>query len=147
MTTNAIGRALTGHLLPPRQPGLREAIEPALVDAKAGARLLSVSPRKFHELRPLLPAPVVLSARVVRWKTADLRRYVEGLAGAEARPEPSQLAAARVKRRVADVCGADAADFAGSPRKPKTPRAVGKRAVQSNSEVDTVNLPLPGIEG
>lgn len=147
MTTNAIGRALTGHLSTPRQPGPVLQIDPALVDAKAGARLMSISVRKFHALRPELPPPVVLGARVVRWKTAELRRYVESLAAAHERTEPPQLAAARISRRDVAAFGARAEGSAAAGPEVKSRRGVGKRPVQSNPQVDTVTLPLPGIEG
>ncbi len=139
---NSMGK-LTAHLTSAiaagrqLEPGAR--VEPALVDAKQAAHFLCVSLRGFHTLRPQLPAPVVLGGgRVVRWKTAELRSYVDGLAAAAARPEPPQLAAARVKKQGADdVRGAEAAEPAATGLKPQPRRGAGKRPVQSNPQEQT----------
>lgn len=77
-------------------------VEPALVPAAGGARILGVSLRTFHKLRPQLPAPVELGPRCLRWRVAELRQWIaERAAIATARPEPERLAKARRGRPVA----------------------------------------------
>lgn len=73
------------------------AAHAALVGAKTGASLLDISERKFHELRKRedFPRPVVLGARVVRWRVAELMAWAASLPAESSRPEPEQLRRAR----------------------------------------------------
>lgn len=139
MTTNKLPGKLTAHLesaFQATQPRPKPvSVEPALLDARRAAALLSVSLRKFHSLRPQLPAPVVLGSRVVRWKTAALREYVELMEIAGPRTEPPQLAASRVERRHADgPNGATLGDSNGYGPESAARRGPGKRPVQSNPD-------------
>lgn len=147
MKKTTIGEALTGHLVLNRASEAPQRREPALVDASQGAALLNVSVRKFHDLRAILPPPVVLSSRVVRWRTADLLQFVARLPATTDRPEPSQLAAARTNRRASLGNGAFAADKAPLPTQSKATRGGRQRAVQSNSEAGDEAVPGPGIAG
>jgi predicted DNA-binding transcriptional regulator AlpA len=130
---------LTAHLastLGPRRAAARLAacIEPALLDARQGADFIGVSLRKFHALRPDLPPPVVLATRVVRWKTAALRQYVENLTAAGPRPEPAQLAAARAQKQPGTPVGGKPAEAGKASVVSKASSGVRRRAVQSNHE-------------
>lgn len=135
-TNHAMG-SLTAHLTSAiasrRQHDLSQVVEPALLDARQGAQLLCVSLRKFHALRPHLPEPVTLGGRVVRWRTAELRSYVAALAAAATRPEPPQLAAARVsKQAVEEPSGGNKAEAGPSNPEREASRGPRKRAVPSN---------------
>jgi predicted DNA-binding transcriptional regulator AlpA len=122
MKPTSIGEALTGHLRRTRRAETDHQIEPALLDARQGAALLGVSLRKFHALRPTLPLPVVLSSRVVRWRTAELHLFVESLAADSDRGEPVQLAAARTRKRAGAKSGASEADTEVPPASSKATR-------------------------
>lgn len=113
-------------------------VEPALLTVDQAAQLLGVSRRKFHSLRTGLPAPVVLGARVVRWRTADLRGYVEQLAATGPRSEPSHLAAARARKKGShDGVGAALAGTTAIEPESEPARGSGKRPAQSNSNATT----------
>lgn len=111
-------------------------IEPALVDARDAARMLSISLRAFHGMRSVLPKPVVLGVRAVRWKTSELRQFVEQLAGTHLRPEPPQLAAGRQAKRALQDQGGD--HVAGPNHRPALSKAgsrAAQRPVQSNPQI------------
>lgn len=76
----------------------------ALLDANEGAAFLGISVRKFYQLRAqgLLPSPVRLGERTVRYRRSDLVTFVERLQVADTIPEPEQLAAGRMKRLSAE---------------------------------------------
>ena len=134
MKPKNIGEVLTGHLRRTRRAEVNHLIEPALLDARQGAALLGVSLRKFHALRPNLPLPVVLSSRVVRWRTAELHLFVESLVADPDRGEPVQLADARTRMRAGDKTGASEADREVAPAPCKSARGDWQRPVQSNPE-------------
>lgn len=99
--------------------------------------MLGVSLRKFQSMRPILPTPVVLGPRAVRWKTAELRRYVEELVGAGCRPEPPQLAAARRNEETLTQAGDVEVEGNAQSAVIKGRRGVGQRAVPSNRPAGT----------
>jgi predicted DNA-binding transcriptional regulator AlpA len=74
---------------------------PILVDAVegAGARLLRISERRFHELRrePGFPAAVVLGARNVRWLREEIVDYARSLPRVAVLNEPAQFQARRAR--------------------------------------------------
>ena len=126
---NEIASALTGHHA--AKPGVKFAPPTALLaTARDGARILNVSLRTFHALRPKLPAPIVLGLRSVRWRIADLTTFVEGQPAAQPTPEPEQLRIGKAARRgtavslLAERTCSDAQIQAG--------RGVGLPAVPSN---------------
>lgn len=69
------------------------------VDAKEGARLLSVSLRQFHNLRKIdgFPAPRLLAARSPRWLRSELEAFLVNMPRSLS-DEPAQLAAARAAK-------------------------------------------------
>ena len=105
MTHHQIAAALAGRFgnSLPRQPVTLP--DRLLLSATESAGLLGMSLRKFHQTRPELPDPVVIGARHVRWRRADLVAWVESLTGVADRSEPSQLVAGKTKKRVAQECG------------------------------------------
>lgn len=106
-------------------------IEQLLLSAPEAAEMLGMCVRRFHQLRPTLPQPVVLGARHVRWRRADLVAWVEGLtAPTNGLPEPAQLRASRAarKRREADQL----ADFELSPQQRQQQRGRQQSAHPSN---------------
>lgn len=130
-TFNQIGAALTGNL---RQLQLAQALPPApsslLLTARQGADLLGVSLRMFHGMRALLPKPVVLGPRCVRWRREDLLQYVQTLqAATEPRPEPQQLRAGRDKRKGS---GGQMAGCVGEPALTQAEPRVGRTLVPSS---------------
>jgi predicted DNA-binding transcriptional regulator AlpA len=138
--------ALTGRRRAPKPTASTPQIAPALLDAKAGASLLSVSLRKFHQLRDELPKPVRLSARVVRWRRSELLSYVENLAVAgERQDEPPQLAAGKARKhartpKAGDRPGALSAD-SGAPTA-ETHAGRGVRLPMQQSNPGREGLPL-----
>jgi predicted DNA-binding transcriptional regulator AlpA len=116
--------SLTRPLLS-RAPVASQA-ERLLVSAAEAAHFLGVSLRKFQQLRKTLPEPVLLGARVVRWRRADLVAWVAALGTAGARSEPPQLAASRDKRRAG---AGTAGDLTGtvSPQPRKASNHAGDR--------------------
>lgn len=76
-------------------------IRALLLNAVEAALFLGISERKFHAMRGSegFPAPVYLGARSVRFRAADLERYVSNLPESN-RAEPAHLAnpTARSKR-------------------------------------------------
>lgn len=94
-----IHAALTGSLRTPKAVGGAASQERLLLSATEAASLLGMSLRKFHQTRPELPAPVVIGPRHVRWRRADLDRWVSDLATVSIRIEPAQLTAGKLKRR------------------------------------------------
>jgi predicted DNA-binding transcriptional regulator AlpA len=129
-----IHSALTAHRMgathretPPPKP------EPLLLTASEASKLLGMSVRQFHKLRPRLPAPVVLGPRHVRWRRTDLIGWVAGLhAQTDARPEPPQLRAGKLRRT--NCAGGALADSGGSPPETKHWRGSQKSASLSNPE-------------
>lgn len=121
-----IHAALTGHRRAiDEHPQRVSAPEPLLLTATEAARLLGMSVRQFHKLRPQLPAPVVLGPRHVRWRRADMCDWVAALdAESSARPEPTQLRAGKVRKNpgvggpVAETiaCTAESEHLCGSRR-------------------------------
>lgn len=100
-TFTQIGAALTGTLRQLRQSQIPQP-DPSslLLTARQGADLLGVSLRMFHGMRTVMPKPVVLGPRCVRWRREDLQQFVLALqAASEPRPEPPQLRAGRDKRQ------------------------------------------------
>lgn len=100
-TFNQIGAALTGTLRQLRQAQVPQPAPSALLlTARQGADLLGVSLRMFHGMRSVMPKPVVLGPRCVRWRREDLLQFVLALqAASEPRQEPPQLRAGRDKRQ------------------------------------------------
>jgi predicted DNA-binding transcriptional regulator AlpA len=60
---------------------LLEADAAELLDAAAAARLLGISEPSLYRLRSAgkCPAPVKLSAGLVRWRRSELLDYIRGL--------------------------------------------------------------------
>ena len=58
-----------------------------LLTAEEFARVLAVSKRTLFRLRSknLIPTPVVISAKIIRWRTRDVRAYLNGLPERKAR--------------------------------------------------------------
>jgi hypothetical protein len=108
--------------------------------------MLGVSLRKFHAMRTELPAPVVLGPRAVRWKAADLRRYVEDLVGVDHRPEPRQLSAALAKEAKPGLIGAPAVESEATRSAIERRRGFGQKPVQSNPEGGTDAESVAGIQ-
>jgi len=74
---------------------------PALLTAAEAARdIYSVSERTFHNMRArgLVPAPVVLGPRLLRWVRADLEAATATLPRQERATEPPQLLRSRIER-------------------------------------------------
>jgi predicted DNA-binding transcriptional regulator AlpA len=103
MTHQALSQALTAHRAPPKSLAASFADkrpEPLLLTALQSASLLGMSERRFHQLRPQLPAPVVLGVRHVRWKRSSLVAWVNSLESEGAqRPEPTQLRGSDKRRK------------------------------------------------
>jgi hypothetical protein len=78
---------------------------PTFVNADQAARdIFQVSLRKFQQLRDsgLIPPPLELGSRCLRWSRDELIATVQRLAPRQtAKLEPSQLAQARAERKVA----------------------------------------------
>jgi predicted DNA-binding transcriptional regulator AlpA len=115
-------------------------IEPALINAKDAAQMLGVSVRKFHSMRADLPAPVLLGPRAVRWKTAELRKFVDELVEAGARSEPPQLAAARDKEAKVELIGASAVECEARGSAIEHHCGVGRSPGQSNPKSPSEHL-------
>lgn len=124
-TFHHIGAALTGTL-PSKNADTMPTYATApslLLDARQGAQLMGISLRKFHAMRPVLPQPVVLGSRCVRWRLEELMNYVHGLQTTpEPRQEPPQLRAGRERRQLS---GADVAGLAGEGAEGVTEVGVG----------------------
>jgi predicted DNA-binding transcriptional regulator AlpA len=73
----------------------------ALLKEEEAARLCGVCPRKFAKLREagLVPEPLVLGPRALRWVESELVEALLRLPRAKALPVPPQLARARLARR------------------------------------------------
>jgi predicted DNA-binding transcriptional regulator AlpA len=52
-----------------------------LLSAEEFARVLAVSKRTLFRLRSkgLIPSPVAISAKIVRWRASDIQAYLDGL--------------------------------------------------------------------
>ena len=78
-----------------------EPSTPLTLDARRSADFVGLSERAFHELRqrPDFPRPIeLLTAKRPRWRTADLRRYIDSRPEiTNGNAEPTRLAAARAK--------------------------------------------------
>jgi len=74
---------------------------PLLLDAKQACEYLGLSMRTLYELRSkkVLPAPVQLGERIVRYRRDDLEAFVSGLEASYLIKEPSQLAIGKRSRR------------------------------------------------
>ena len=129
-TSHAIHAALTAHHRPPAA-NLSAPAERLLVDAREGAAILDVCLRQFHALRPQLPAPVVLGARSVRWRVAELRAWVSVLPAAQTLPEPAQLKAGKAARR--GTAGGLKADCGSTDDEGRAGQQVGRRATPSRN--------------
>lgn len=117
----------------------------AVPDAGAGKLLLTVveaasfvgvSVRQFYNLVDK-PAPVMLGRRCVRYRRADLIAFVAGLSAVTDRlPEPSQLAAGKAKKRVAQGWeGGRVGGFDGNVRESQQLRGHKPRIPPSNSKL------------
>lgn len=76
------------------------ASTPALLADEQAAEYLSVSVRKFHELRSesWMPRPVVLGPRLLRWARAELDAAIAGMPRQqEASAEPAQLRRGKIE--------------------------------------------------
>ena len=75
---------------------------PALLTAAQSAgEVYNVSERTFHGMRSkgLVPAPIVIGPRLLRWSRADLEAAVASLPRqAPGTPEPAQLLRGKVER-------------------------------------------------
>lgn len=82
-------------------PSTGDAAARQFLDVRKAAQLLGVSERKFHELRAegLVPEPLRLGARVLRWERHELIDHVRSHAPRGAGPEPQWLADARAVTR------------------------------------------------
>ena len=137
MTHHQIAAALAGRFSNslPRQPVTLP--DRLLLSATESAGLLGMSLRKFHQTRPELPDPVVIGARHVRWRRADLVAWVESLTGVAERSEPSQLAAGKVKKRAEH--GGKRGHAGGTEvqvAEHQQPRGPKQRIPPSNSKLD-----------
>jgi predicted DNA-binding transcriptional regulator AlpA len=125
------------HAFPsPATPsGARHQSAPLLLSAPESAAKLGMSVRRFHQLRPSLPQPVVLGPRHVRWRLADLVAWVEGLsANSEVRSEPPQLQAGRAARKAsaAPLVVDGLAGFKFPASESQQPRGTQQSPVPSN---------------
>ena len=92
----------------PPAPSLRQVIagekghRPALLTAaQAAGEVYGISERTFHAMRSkgLVPAPIVIGPRLLRWSRADLEAAVCSLPRqAPGTPEPAQLLRGKVER-------------------------------------------------
>lgn len=115
---------------------------PLLLSAPESAAMLGMSVRRFHQLRHSLPQPVVLGARHVRWRLADLVTWVESLsANTTARAEPPQLQAGRAarKRRAASASVDRPVDIQSPHGETQHARGMKQSAVPSNPARDRGN--------
>ena len=71
-----------------------------LLSAAVAALFVGMSLRKFHQTRPILPEPVVIGPRHVRWRRADLVAWAQALPTVGVREEPAQLRAGRAAKKV-----------------------------------------------
>ena len=79
-----------------------DAAKPALLTAAQSAReIFNVAERTFHKMRSagLVPPPVVLGPRLLRWSRRELEEAVASLPRAEPAPEPLQLKRGRDGKR------------------------------------------------
>jgi len=70
-----------------------------LLTKKAVAETLAVHPNTIDNLRrddPTFPRPIPLSERTLRWRTADIERWVDALAGDT--PTPARRAKGAAER-------------------------------------------------
>ena len=67
-----------------------------LTDNRAAAAL-GISVRKFHELRHLLPPPVQLGPRCVRWIRSELEEAAASLPRQDRPVEPAQLLRGKIE--------------------------------------------------
>jgi predicted DNA-binding transcriptional regulator AlpA len=114
--------------------------ERLLLSAPEAASMLGMSVRRFHQLRQSLPQPVVLGARHVRWRRAELVAWVECLpANEQARPEPAQLQAGRAARkdRIGDCVVDRLVDFQSSAAESQRHRGTKLSQTLSNRDADT----------
>lgn len=71
----------------------RSAGSPMLSAAQAAREVYGVSERTFHDMRRrgLVPLPIALGPRLLRWMRADLIEAAAQLPRQQSAPEPSQL--------------------------------------------------------
>lgn len=79
------------------QQARKGAIAPAFLTARDAAAFIGVSERKFHELRRfgLVPEPVQLGDRTLRWHRQELVNHILLRAPRGGQAEPARLAASR----------------------------------------------------
>lgn len=78
---------------------------------QAAREVYGVSERTFHEMRAkgLVPAPVELGPRLLRWHRAELEAAIAAMPRrTEAAPVPSQLLRGKIERLKAGAGGAPA---------------------------------------
>ncbi|MBI1918476.1 MAG: helix-turn-helix domain-containing protein [Planctomycetes bacterium] len=65
--------------MPPRRPDPEPP--PTLLTAKEVAHLLSIAVRTLHRLvtAGIVPAPVRITRKIIRWRVADIDHYLKGL--------------------------------------------------------------------
>lgn len=70
-----------------------------LLNEEQAAAFYGVGVRKFAELRAagVVPAPVVLGPRALRWIPAELEASLQALPRVQALPMPAQLRRARIE--------------------------------------------------
>ena len=74
---------------------------PLILPALDAARTLSVSERKFHELRREagFPQPIELGPRCLRWRVSDLESWLQSRPTAKPQGEPDRIRLARAAQR------------------------------------------------
>lgn len=78
--------------------------EPSFLNLKDAIAVLGISERKFHALRAdgLIPPPLALGPRCLRWPRDELIEAVKRLAARQTtKAEPPQLVKARAARKAA----------------------------------------------
>lgn len=81
-----------------------------LLTLAEAATLCGLGEKKFRAaMRAAGIEPVQLGERTVRWRTADVQRWADGLATAAGRGEPPQLAAGKARARARESAGSSIA--------------------------------------
>lgn len=140
MSHQQIHAALTGRPVTDQRRSAPPHNEGLLLSAAESAALLGMSLRKFHHTRCLLPKPVVIGMRHVRWRKADLVEWVASLVVAADLPEPPQLRASKAAKKASSgMPVADGKAESGSRNaEPQRQRGLEQSRVQSNRDFEPV---------
>lgn len=110
---------------------------PLLIDTNQAAVLLGVARRTVYELRtrPDFPKPIALARRAVRYRVADLERWIAAQAGIVNAPEPERLRVGKAAKR------GSAGGLRGGLQTPASVKPRQSRTVAERSGFEPENAP------